>query len=66
MYIKSQGIDFREIENTGFDNKLFINNMVWNNSQAKGKMQFNSSDCKAYDYVYTELAKNLDKEVNRE
>lgn len=66
MYIKSQEIDFREIENTRFDNKLFINNMVWYNSEVKGKMQFNSSDYKAYDYVYTELAKNLDKEVNRE
>lgn len=65
MYIKSQGIDFREIENTGFDNKLFINYMVWNNSEAKGKMQFNSSGYEAYDYVYTELAKNLDKEVNK-
>lgn len=66
MYIKSQGIDFREIENTRFDNKLFINHMVWYNSEAKGKMQFNSSGYEAYDYAYTELAKNLDKEVNRE
>ena len=65
MYIKSQGIDFREIENTNFDNALFINYMVWNNSEAKGKMQFNSSGYEAYDYVYTELAKNLDKEVNK-
>ena len=64
-YIQSQRIDFREIENTNFDNALFINNMVWNNSEAKGKMQFNSSGYEAYDYVYTELAKNLDKEVNK-
>ena len=64
-YIRSQRIDFREIENANFDNALFINNMVWNNSEAKGKMQFNSSGYEAYDYVYTELAKNLDKEVNK-
>ena len=64
-YIQSQRIDFREIENTNFDNALFINYMVWNNSEAKGKMQFNSSGYEAYDYVYTELAKNLDKEVNK-
>lgn len=64
-YIRSQRIDFREIENGNFDNALFINYMVWSNSEAKGKMQFNSSGYEAYDYVYTELAKNLDKEVNK-
>lgn len=64
-YIQSQRIDFREIENTNFDNALFINYMVWNNSEAKEKRQFSSSSYQEYDYVYTELAKNLDKEVNK-
>ena len=65
-YIQSQRIDFREIENTNFDNALFINNMVWNNSEAKEKRQFSSSSYQEYDYVYTELTKNLEKEVNKE
>ena len=65
-YIQSQRIDFREIENANFDNALFINNMVWNNSEAKEKRQFSSSSYQEYDYVYTELTKNLEKEVNKE
>lgn len=65
-YIQSQRIDFREIENTNFDNALFINYMVWNNSEAKEKRQFSSSSYQEYDYVYTELTKNLEKEVNKE
>ena len=65
-YIRSQRIDFREIENANFDNALFINNMVWNNSEAKEKRQFSSSSYQEYDYVYTELTKNLEKEVNKE
>lgn len=64
-YIQSQRIDFREIENTNFDNALFINYMVWNNSEAKEKRQFSSSSYQEYDYVYTELTKNLEKEVNK-
>ena len=65
-YIRSQRIDFREIENANFDNALFINYMVWNNSEAKEKRQFSSSSYQEYDYVYTELTKNLEKEVNKE
>ena len=38
-YIQSQRIDFREIENANIDNALFINNMIWNNREDKGKMQ---------------------------
>ncbi|MCR4698524.1 MAG: HNH endonuclease [Bacilli bacterium] len=63
MYIQSQKIDFKEIENTRFDNKLFINELVWNNSEAKEKIEFVGNDYTAYHYVYTELSKNLEKEV---
>ena len=65
-YIQSQRIDFREIENTNFDSALLINYMGWNNSEAKEKRQFSSSSYQEYDYVYTELTKNLEKEVNKE
>ena len=65
MYIKSPTIDFQNIDDTEFENQLFINDLVWLNSEAKEKITFNTNAYQAYDYIFTQLAKDLDKEVNK-
>ena len=63
MYLNSKSIDFNDFKWHSFDNKLFINYIVWNNTEAKDKIQFRTNGYEEYDYIYTELAKNLKKEV---
>lgn len=45
-------------------NSLYISHLVWLNTEAKQNMEWNTSyEYKEYDYYYTKLSKNLDKEV---
>lgn len=68
MYIEAQKINFDNISGT-IENALFINELVYINTEAKKKepdMVFGYFDTfKQYDYTYTKLSENLKKEVSR-
>lgn len=52
---------------SALSNALYINSLVYRNTEAKDDMPnatFDGDDETEYDYYYTNLAKNLDKEVN--
>lgn len=64
MYNKSKYIDFKQ-SRTSYENSFYINELVWLNTEAKEKVQLNHfGPWTEYNYIYTELANNLDKEVN--
>ncbi len=66
MYLEAQKINFDNINNR-LDNALFINELVYINTEAKDKepnLTFCNYDYNEYDYTYTKLSKNLEKEVN--
>lgn len=67
MYLNAQKINFDNF-NCDLDDALFINKLVYINTEAKDRepdLDFkNYSYCK-YDYEYTNLAKNLEKEVSK-
>ena len=66
MYIESQKINFGNM-NGSIENMLFINELVYINTEAKSKepdMSFDNVSFKEYNYVYIELGKNLKKEVS--
>lgn len=67
MYLNAQTINFDNL-NCDLDNALFINELVYINTEAKDRepdLDFeNYSYCK-YDYEYTNLAKNLEKEASK-
>ena len=66
MYIEAQKINFEDINDT-FGNCLFINELVYINTEAKNKesnLKFEYYTYNKYDYVYTKLAENLKKEVS--
>lgn len=64
MYNKSKYIDFKQ-SRTSYENSFFINELVWLNTEAKEKVQLNHfGPWTEYNYIYTKLANNLDKEVN--
>lgn len=49
----------------GAENSLHINKLVWLNTEAKENTQWSSySEYITYDYYFTNLAKNLDKEAS--
>ncbi len=64
MYLKSQEITFNNIYGN-FNNSLYIDNLVIINTEAKDKIEeapYNRYS--EYNYIFTDLSKNLDKEVN--
>lgn len=67
MYLNAQAINFDNF-NCDLDDALFINALVYINTEAKDRepdLDFeNYSYCK-YDYEYTNLAKNLEKEASK-
>ena len=67
MYLSAQNINFNN-KSSCLDNALFINGLVYINTEAKNRepnldFQFYNKYNK-YDYIYTNLSKNLEKEVN--
>ena len=66
MYLEAQTINFASIRDN-LDNALFINELVYVNTEAQEKepdMNFGYYKYNEYDYTYTKLSKNLEKEVN--
>lgn len=64
MYSKSKNIHFKD-PNISYCNGLMINKLAWENTEAKEKVQLNQfGPWTEYNYIYTKLANNLDKEVN--
>ena len=51
---------------TNYSNSLFINELVYINTEAKEKVEKSSGQYTEYDFVYTKLSENLDKEVFKE
>lgn len=67
MYLNAQLIDFNNIS-PQLGNGLFINELVYINSEAekrKPNLKFDVNTYQQYNYTYTQLSKNLTKEVNR-
>lgn len=65
MYLEAQKINFDRF-NESLDDALFINELVYINTEAKEKepdLDFKYHTYCRYDYTYTKLAKNLSKEV---
>lgn len=54
------------VRQLGCANTLYINKLVWQNTEAKGNVEWNTNYAEyiEYDYYYTNLAKHLDKEVS--
>ena len=73
MFKESQKIDFRDtgianalLFNFGLKDSLFINNSVIENTDAKEKIKANPyNKYNEYNFIFTNLSKNLDKEVNK-
>lgn len=66
MYLEAQTINFDDISDS-LDNGLFINELVYINTEAKNRepnLQFDYYKYQKYDYTYTKLSENLIKEVN--
>ena len=65
MYLEAQRINFDKF-NYRLDNALFINELVYINTSAKEKepeLNFQNNNYCEYDYLFTKLAKNLEREV---
>ena len=66
MYLEAQTINFANMSDN-LDNALFINELVYINTEAQDKepnLTFGYYKYNKYDYTYTKLSKNLEKEVN--
>lgn len=66
MYLEAQKINFNDISSR-LDNALFISELVYLNTEAETRepnMNFEHYKYNKYDYTYTNLSKNLEKEVN--
>ena len=66
MYLESQKINFNNT-NYSLDNALFINELVYINTEAQERepnLSFSNCIYNKYDYTFTKLSKNLNKEVN--
>lgn len=66
MYLEAQEINFDDF-NERLDNALFINELVYINTEAQKRepnFVFKNYEYREYDYTFTNLAKNLEKEVN--
>ena len=67
MYCEAQKINFNDILNSRLDDALFINDLVYINTEAEDKepdLDFVYHKYHKYDYTYTKLSKNLRKEVD--
>ena len=67
MYLEAQKINFDD-ERSNLDDALFINALVYINTEAKDrepKMDFSKCKYGKYDYTYTKLSNNLEKEVSK-
>ena len=74
MYLKSQDIDFMKpnvdslfgLYNNSFKQTLFLNNLVVENSEASERVETPSNgEWARYNYIFTKLAEDLEKEVSR-
>lgn len=66
MYLEAQKINFDNM-NGNLDNALFINELVYINTEAKDRepnLNFSYYNYQKYDYTFTKLSKNLEKEVS--
>ena len=66
MYLEAQKINF-DYFNESLDDALFINKLVYINTEAQDRepdLDFNYHTYCRYDYTFTKLAKNLEKEVS--
>jgi len=66
MYLEAQTINFDNLSSR-LDNALFINELVYINTETKTRepdLSFSYYKYNKYDYTYTKLSKNLEKEVN--
>lgn len=66
MYLEAQKINFDNF-NASLDDALFINKLVHINTEAEDRepdLDFSYHTYCRYDYTYTKLAKNLEKEVS--
>lgn len=76
MYIESQTIDigatrsaFGDVAhwvNTDYHNSLFISELVYGNTDASEKVEQSSGQYTEYNFIFTKLSENLDKEVSKE
>lgn len=67
MYLSAQTINFDDF-NESLDDSLFINKLVYINTEAKDReldLDFENYSYCRYDYVYTKLAENLEKEASK-
>lgn len=66
MYLEAQKINFGNFNET-LDDALFINELVYINTEAQKKeptLNFSTYNYCKYDYTFTKLSKNLEKEVS--
>lgn len=79
MYVESQTIDIGamrsafgsvalliNMEYTNYHNSLFISELVYVNTDAIEKVEQSSGQYTEYNFVFTKLSENLDKEVSKE
>lgn len=67
MYLSTKTINFDNF-NSSLDDALFIDELVYINTEAQEKepdLDFENYSYCRYDYVYTKLAENLEKEASR-
>lgn len=67
MYLSTKTINFDNF-NSSLDDALFIDELVYINTEAQDKepdLDFENYSYCRYDYVYTKLAENLEKEASR-
>lgn len=66
MYIETQKINFNSI-NGNMNNSLYINELVYINTEAKARepdLDFSNYIYQKYNYTYTKLSRNLEREVS--
>lgn len=67
MYLETQKINFDNMKNRRLNNALFINELVYLNTEARQKepnLNFVYYTYANYDYFYKNLKENLEKEIN--
>lgn len=68
MYVESQKINFKSVINNQLNNTLYINKLVYINTEAEQKepeLTFGyNNEYAQYNYIFTKLAENLKKEAS--
>lgn len=65
MYKESKNINFKD-PSISYSNSFYINELAWENTEAKEKVQLNQyGPWTEYNYIYTKLAENLEKEARK-